>query len=218
MLILASNSPRRKLLLDLTGWEYRLLAAPVDESARPGEPPARYVQRLAEEKARAVLPLIPAAERAQAAILAADTTVALEDEILGKPADAAEAEAMLRRLRDRSHQVYTALYVLRPDDGSISETACTTVRMRAYTDGEIEAYVLSGDPLDKAGAYAIQHAGFHPVQNLQGCYANVMGLPVCQLAGLLRKLGMQPANSIVEACQAALNQPCEVYLQVTDAS
>jgi septum formation protein len=163
------------------------------------------------------VPLLPRDGKAQAMIVAADTTVALGGEILGKPSSPVEAETMLRRLRDRSHQVYTGLFALRPGDGTaVSEVVATDVTMRNFSDEEIETYVLSGDPLDKAGAYAIQHADFHPVQNLQGCYANVMGLPVCHMARMLAKLGLQSRNPIVEACQEALNRPCEMYLQVVD--
>ncbi|OGO35713.1 MAG: septum formation protein Maf [Chloroflexi bacterium RBG_16_57_11] len=215
MLILASNSPRRRQLLDLTGLDYQVLAASVDESVRTDEPPEAYVHRLARQKAQAVATLIPPAERSQAVILAADTAVVLGSNILGKPANAVEAEIMLRRLRNRSHQVYTALCVLTPGDGAcLSELVATDVTIRDYSDEEIQAYIQSGDPLDKAGAYAIQQAAFHPVQNLQGCYANVMGLPVCRLAGMLASLGIQPGNSILAACQAAFDHPCELYSNV----
>jgi septum formation protein len=218
MIILASNSPRRKQLLALTGWDYRVLAAQVDESPRPGEPPVAYVRRLAQEKARAALELLPAAERSQALVIAADTTVVFQGEVLGKPQDAAEAGSMLRRLRDRTHQVYTGLAALRPGDGRLlDEVVLTEVRMRDYSDDEIQAYVHSGDPLDKAGAYAIQHAGFHPVQNLQGCYANVMGLPLCHLVRLLDAFELQPADTLVQACQETLDQPCPVFRQVLAA-
>ena len=203
--------------MDLTGWDYQVLAAPVDESVWPDELPEAYVQRLAWEKAQAVVPLIPQAEKSPAVILAADTTVVLENDILGKPSDAVEAEIMLRRLRDRSHQVNTALCVLKPGIGfALSEVVATQVRMRDYTDGEIRAYIATGDPFDKAGAYAIQHAVFHPVQNLQGCYANVMGLPVCHLVRMMAKLELQPGSSIVQACESALDRPCDVFLQLVD--
>ena len=215
MIILASNSPRRKQLLALTGWDYRVLAARVDESLRPGEPPEDYVRRLAQEKAQAAQELISLAERARVLVIAADTAVVAEGEILGKPGDAAEAWSMLRRLRDRLHQVYTGLAALRPGDGRLlDEVVLTEVRMRNYSDDEIQAYILSGDPLDKAGAYAIQHAEFHPVQNLQGCYANVMGLPLCHLVRMLAEFKLQPPDSIAEACQQTLDQPCQVFLRV----
>jgi MAF protein len=222
MLILASNSPRRKQLLDLTGWDYRIVVPTADEQVRQGEPPDEYVRRLALEKAQAASALLLATDRQQAIILAADTTVVDVDapgspsgEILGKPADPTEAWAMLRRLRGRLHRVYTGLAALRLADGAvINRVVSTDVWMRNYSDAEIERYVASGDPLDKAGAYAIQHAGFQPVQNLQGCYANVMGLPVCHLAQMLAEFGLEPRNSIPLACQEALDRPCQIFHQV----
>ncbi len=209
-LFLASNSPRRKQLLAL-GWSFTHSPAEVDESPLPGEPSAGYVLRLAQDKARAA-----AAESGlDGLFLAADTTVADEDAILGKPADAADARRMLTRLRGRTHQVYTALAVLRSTDGLLLTDRCATdVPMRDYTDVEMEAYIASGDPLDKAGAYAIQHVGFHPVEGLAGCYANVMGLPLCHLARTLRKLGLPTPPDLPAACQAALGYTCPVYEQV----
>lgn len=220
MIILASNSPRRKQLLALTGWDYQVMAAAVDESVRPGEPPHVYVRRLAQEKAQAALGLIPPADRPGLLVLAADTAVVHLGEILGKPGNAAEAGIMLRQLRSRAHQVYTGLAVLRPGNGAVSEeilitdVVVTGVGMRNYNEAEIQAYIASGDPLDKAGAYAIQHVGFHPVQNLQGCYANVMGLPVCCLVPMLAEFGLRSRASIAAACQETLDHPCQVFLQV----
>ena len=209
-LILASNSPRRKQLLALGGWSFTLAPAEVDERPLPDEAAADYVLRLAQEKARAA-----AQSGADGLVLAADTTVVDEGAILGKPADAAEARSMLRQLRGRTHQVYTALAVLRSTDGRLLTDRCVTdVPMRRYSDAEMEAYVGSGDPLDKAGAYAIQHAGFHPVEKLAGCYANVVGLPLCHLARTLRKLDVRPAADIPSACQAALGYRCPVYARV----
>jgi MAF protein len=221
MIILASNSPRRKQLLALTGWDFQVLAATVDESVWPSEPPDAYVRRLAQGKAQATVERIPLTERSGVLVVAADTAVVDRGEILGKPAGAAEAEIMLRRLRGRIHQVYTGLAVLRPGDGAgmkpaiLTDVTMTHVCMRGYNDAEIQTYIASGDPLDKAGAYAIQHADFHPVQNLQGCYANVMGLPVCHLARLLAKFGLQPPPSLAEDCQETLETPCQVFLQVS---
>lgn len=207
-LILASNSPRRRELLALGGWEFRVQAAEVDETPLAGEPAPAYVLRLAHAKARTVgQQLGPGA-----LVVAADTTVVDRGSILGKPVDAADAARMLRRLRGRQHQVYTALALLHTADQRMWETVCfTEVPMRHYQDTEIEAYIASGDPLDKAGAYAIQHAGFHPVDSLQGCYANVMGLPLCHLAHLLRGVGIQPAQPVPPACQAHLAYTCTVY-------
>ena len=210
MILLASNSPRRKQLLALTGWPYRIQPADVDETPLPGEPAEAYVLRLAESKARAA-----AGSAEDGLVLAADTTVVDAGAILGKPNDADQARAMLRQLRGRSHQVLTALAVLQSrTDRLLTDVCVTDVPMRAYTETEIEAYVASGDPLDKAGAYAIQHAGFHPVESLAGCYANVVGLPLCHLARTLRKLGLQPRADLPQACQAALGYQCPVYEQI----
>ena len=206
--VLASNSPRRRELLSLLGWKFQVHAADVDETPLDGEPASAYVQRLAQAKALAVARQLGN----NALILAADTTVSDRDRILGKPASDAEAVSMLRRLRGRRHQVYTALAVVRTADQRTWQATCLTeVPMRRYTEAEIQAYVASGDPLDKAGAYAIQHAGFHPAVSLQGCYANVMGLPLCHLVRLLRQVGIEPVRPVAQACQASLAYACTVY-------
>ena len=177
-LILASSSPRRRQLLTMTGRAFSIQSASIDETPLPEEHPVAYVLRLARQKARASADGVPPGSL----ILAADTTVADEDGLLGKPADPAEAAAMLRRLRGRTHQVYTAVALFEPDSGNLRSEHCRTdVHMRDYSDAEMQVYIDSGDPLDKAGAYAIQHTGFHPVDRIDGCYANVVGLPVCLL-------------------------------------
>ncbi len=204
-LILASNSPRRRLLLGLTGIPFNILVADVDESPLANENPADYVLRLAETKARAV--------RAEAdqVILAADTTVVDGPDILGKPADAAEAVSMLKRLRGHAHQVYTGIALFRKSDGLLLTDLCVTdVTMRAYSDEEIEAYVATGDPLDKAGAYAIQHSGFHPVARMDGCFASVMGLPVCHVILQMRKMDLQPDTGFFAGCETLLEYHCPV--------
>lgn len=218
-LILASNSPRRKKLLASSGWAFTSLAAEVDESPLPGERPLRYVLRLAENKARAV-----ASQAAPGSVvLAADTTVVdchtvngdLQEVILGKPVDTADAEDMLRSLRGRTHQVYTGMAVLQAAGESLFADWCvTSVFMRNYSDQEIREYIGSGDPLDKAGAYAIQHSGFHPVLNLQGCYANVVGLPICHVTRLLERVGIIP-DGVQDAtprltCRSPLPHKCEI--------
>ena len=145
-------------------------------------------------------------------ILASDTVVSLDGEPLGKPRDAADARSMLRRLRGRVHQVYTAITLIDlASDRSITDLACSDVPMRNYTDEEIEVYIASGDPFDKAGAYAIQHTGFHPVENFAQCYANVMGLPLCHVVGALRQLGVEPLNDVPAACQSHLGYVCAVF-------
>jgi septum formation protein len=148
-------------------------------------------------------------------ILACDTVVALEEEILGKPRDASEAIDMLRRLRGRPHTVYSGVTLLEPATGRTStDVAETRLVMRTYTDAEMVAYVASGDPLDKAGAYAIQHPGFHPVARYQGCYANVVGLPLCHLTRCLRVFRIEPPHDVPAACQAHTGRPCPVYATI----
>lgn len=192
-------------LLDL---DFVVMPADVDETTLEGELPQTYVLRLAEEKARAVAETFDA----PAWIIAADTTVVDHGEILGKPADAAEAEQMLRRLRGRAHQVFTALAVSRAKNADLqTDLGASLVPMRNYTDEEMQAYIASGDPFDKAGGYAIQHAGFHPVEDLQSCYANVVGFPLCHLARTLRKMGHAPEADVPRMCQAALGYRCPVY-------
>jgi len=215
MLLLASNSPRRRQLLELGGWSFDVSPAKVDERPRFGEDPRAYVLRIAGSKALAC-----ARPKTDVVILAADTTVVAGERILGKPADEHEAESMLLELRGRTHQVFTALAVLQPSGAEIQTTflltdCCVTdVPMREYSANEMRAYIASGDPLDKAGAYAIQHPGFHPVEKLAGCYANVMGLPLCHLSRTLAKIGLGPKGDIAEACQLALEYDCPVYSQV----
>ena len=211
-LVLASNSPRRKELLSLGGQDYRVLPADVNETPIPGENPREYVARLSVEKASVAAKAIPDEE---AVILAADTTVVFDGHILGKPADAAEARQMLNELRGKDHLVYTALALLRlPEKSLFTDFAETKVPMRDYSDTEIEAYVESGDPLDKAGAYAIQHAGFHPVAHMQGCFANVIGLPLCHLQRSLQKWGISFDTSLSFACQAHLSYNCPVTTSI----
>lgn len=208
-LILASTSPRRRQLLTLTGWEFETRPVSINEDPLPGEPPDRYVLRLAVDKARQA----GSGAGAGQVVLASDTTVADGTLLLGKPADAPEATAMLQRLRDRTHQVYTALALFSPSSGRLLTDLCVSqVPMRSYTDAEIAAYVASGDPLDKAGAYAIQHPGFNPVRDFGGCFASVMGLPLCHLARSVRKMGLPfPIEAVPRACQAALVYACPVF-------
>jgi len=206
-LILASNSPRRKQLLSLGGWPFKVAVADVDESQFNNEVPGDYVLRLAEAKAR------KSAENAtsDSVVVAADTTVVDADEILGKPVDADDAIRMLKRLRGHTHQVYTGLALLRMEDGrTVTDLSVTDVPMREYSDEEIMAYVQTGDPLDKAGAYAIQHPDFHPVENLTGCFASVMGLPLCRLTFLLQQFDISPDSAVELRCQAEIQYDCPV--------
>ncbi len=230
MIVLASNSPRRRELLTWAGWEFLLAPAEIDERVLPGEAPANYVRRLAQDKALQAWRNLDGPVT-DLVVLAADTAVvdSLEngrgDVILGKPADAAQAEAMLRQLRGRSHRVYTGIAVLRPEDrigGSalaenyslVSDVVVTNVPMRNYTDEEMRAYIESGDPLDKAGAYAIQHAGFHPVVRLSGCYANVVGLPLCHISLLLEAMSVATPAGLAQSCQQRFRYDCDIFEQV----
>ena len=205
--ILASNSPRRKELLGLFGQPINIFPADIDESEMVGEVPGDYVKRLAHTKAEVIAKRFPAAPL----IIAADTTVADQDEILGKPVDERDAQRMLKQLRGRKHQVYTAISLVVPAKNQWVEELCLSqVPMRNYQDAEIETYVASGDPLDKAGAYAIQHRGFHPVESFTGCFASVMGLPLCHLARGMTQLGLMPEVKINLACQRYLQYDCPI--------
>lgn len=211
--LLASASPRRRELIKLLGLPVETTAADIDETPLDGEPADDMALRLSQAKARAVLaaPDRPAA----ALVIASDTVVSLDGEPLGKPVDAADARSMLRRLRARVHQVHTALTVIdQTTDRAVMELATSDVQMRAYSDQAIDDYIASGDPFDKAGAYAIQHNGFNPAENFQHCFANVMGLPLCHVMRALRQLGVQPINDVPQACQAHLGYACPVYEKI----
>lgn len=209
ILLLASNSPRRRELIKLTGWPFSIRPANVDESALPGETPADYVVRVAETKAKAVL---GASVFQLGLVLACDTIVVDGTVLLGKPSNKEDARSMLTRLRGRVHQVLSAIVVFHPGSERIERDLCSTdVPMRDYSDAEIDAYIATGDPMDKAGAYAVQHTGFHPVENLRGCYASVMGLPLCHLTRTLKTFDMYPDVDIPTACRSALGYQCPVH-------
>jgi septum formation protein len=218
-LILASNSPRRKQILALGGWLFTVVPVEVNEDPHPEENPRQYVQRTAEDKARSAATSAPAGS----IIIGSDTTVVCtakdgREEILGKPFTPAEAREMLLRLRAASHHVYTGIAVIDRTSGSLISDICDTlVFMRPYSETEIDAYVATGDPMDKAGAYAIQDKKFAPVERLVGCYTNVVGLPLCKIADILRSLGLPPQTGITDECQPEAQKPCSVYQQVLAA-
>jgi len=215
ILILASNSPRRRQLLALAGWTFSVAAANIDETQFPNELPADYVLRLAETKA---LTVAKQAHKDQF-ILAADTTVVDGQDILGKPEDVKEAFSMLTRLRGHIHQVYTGIALLQVGDGLLLKDLCITdVPMRDYSDEEIQAYVQTGDPLDKAGAYGIQHPQFRPVADMSGCYASVMGLPVCHVIRLMRKMDIQPNTDFFLSCETLLEYECPVSSAIVNGA
>ncbi len=207
-LLLASNSPRRKQLLALGNWNFIIAVLDVDETQREGESPKDYVLRLAEAKALAAF------EKAQGqdlVVIGSDTTVVDGDAILAKPTDSKDAARMLYQLRGHTHQVYTGVTLHRIRDGkTLSELCVTDVPMRNYSDEEIATYVQTGDPLDKAGAYAIQHPDFQPVASMRGCYASVMGLPMCHVTRALRKLNIPPLANVPTACRKLLSYECPI--------
>lgn len=187
--ILASASPRRRQLLEQIGDAVWVRPAEVDETPRPGEPAPELVRRLARAKAEAVaraLWSVTPPSGGAAPILAADTVVALPDEILGKPADAADAAAMLHRLSGRMHEVWTGLCLLQLGAPPAEAAEMTRVWFAPLTPAEIAAYVATGEPLDKAGAYGIQGPAARFIPRLEGSYSNVMGLPLHRLRELLR--------------------------------
>jgi septum formation protein len=206
-LVLASNSPRRRQLFALGNWDFTVIVADVDETPLEGETPKEYVIRLAQAKALAIQPRA----ESDAIIIGSDTTVVDGNEILGKPVDEQDAEKMLKQLRGRTHQVYTGVAFLRASDGIMfTELSITDVPMRNYSDEEIRAYIKTGDPMDKAGAYAIQHPDFQPVAFMEGCYAGVMGLPLCHILRALRRFEITPAADVPAACQSLLKYQCPV--------
>jgi MAF protein len=205
-LVLASASPRRRRLFSLLEVPFAAAAADVDEEIKEGESPQEMVCRLSLAKAQAVALSYPGA-----LIVAADTIVVLDGDVLGKPAGEAEAVAMLRRLRGREHTVFSGVTVYSPAAGqTITELAESAVWMRAYTDEQVTRYAATGDPLDKAGAYAIQHPNFSPVERIEGCYASVMGLPLCHLARALTQLGLTLPVDVPQACQGFTGHHCLV--------
>jgi len=183
-LILASASPRRRELLAQAGYTFTVEAADVDESLRPGESPSAYVLRLAEEKARAVL--VRHAEEDSVIVLGADTTVVCDNEILGKPTDAADAKRMLLRLSGRTHQVLTGIAIA-TRTGTLSAIESTNVTFSAIPAAELDLYVATPEPLDKAGAYGIQGYAARWVPRIDGCYFNVMGLPISRTVRLIEE-------------------------------
>ncbi len=218
-LVLASASPRRRQILALLELPYSMTVSPVDEDALTrtyAGPNEGLGQWLAEEKARGALTLPEVAGRL---VITADTTVLLDDAILGKPRDAAHAYELLQTLRARWHRVITgvAAGAIINDEPVMRRSRCVTpVLMRPYSDDEIDAYITSGDPLDKAGAYGIQHPGFQPTERIDGCYLNVVGLPLCTLVKLLAEFDVYPAidRRTPTSCPCAWSTRCLIAHEV----
>ncbi len=208
LLILASQSPRRRELLAQLGIPFEVVVSAIDEQRLPGEPPVEMARRLSREKAWAVSRTL----EHPVLIVAADTIVIDGEDVLGKPRDAEEAAAMLTRLRGHTHTVCTAVSVLDTITGTLrSEAPASPVSMRAYTQQEIADYIATGDPFDKAGGYAIQHQGFHPVESFDHCYANVMGLPICRVARLLQSFDVPLPDHALDSCRVHQTIPCPLF-------
>jgi septum formation protein len=187
MLILASASPRRRELLAQAGFSFQVHPAHINEDLLPNEEPVPYVTRLAREKALAIYHHDAAqnSDLTQLTVLGADTTVFLDNHILGKPEDAADAARMLRLLSGRSHQVATGFAVVTRDRVEAA-AEITTVEFLPLSESEIEEYILSGEPMDKAGAYGIQGRAARWIPRIEGCYFNVVGLPIARVTAALR--------------------------------
>ncbi len=181
MLVLASQSPRRREILERAGIPFVVRPAPVDESRLGGESPDAHVRRLAREKAESV------SASPGEIVLAADTVVVVGDEILGKPSDADDAVRMLRMLSGREHLVLTGV-CLRASSRVIVDVASTRVRFVSVPESEIRDYVAGGEPMDKAGAYAVQGLASRYIDRIEGCYFNVVGLPVALVYQHLRRI------------------------------
>jgi len=190
MLYLASQSPRRRQLLEQVGIRFDTIEVDVPEARAPGEPPADYVSRVAREKAGAGLLKLTGV--ADAVVLGADTEVVLDDEVFGKPVDAAHATAMLRRLAGRSHKAISAVWCVSAgrEERALSVSEVT---FAALSEAAIAAYVASGEPTGRAGAYAIQGSAAAFISRLSGSYSGVMGLPLFETVELLRRFGIGPA-------------------------
>jgi len=186
VLILASGSPRRRALLDLLGVPFRVVPSEVEEKLSPKERPADFVRRLALRKAGEV-----ARDNPDAWTLGADTIVVLDGEVLGKPADEADALAMLVKLSGREHIVYTGVALVHRESG-YAKSGCETTRVtfRAFSAEEAQAYVKTGEPMDKAGAYGAQAVGTLLIEKIEGSYTNVVGLPLTMVIDLLDEAGL----------------------------
>jgi septum formation protein len=197
VLILASSSPRRAELLTAAGIPFEIRPAHIDERVHPGEDAGRYVRRIAEGKAHVVADGAPGR-----AVLAADTAVVVDEQILGKPENASDAMRMLRLLSGRAHQVLTGVCLLAPAEarrhgpaeagpcGTDTRLSCTQVEFAALSPEEIQWYVASGEPVDKAGAYAIQGLASRFVTRIEGSYSNVVGLPVAMVYEMCTRAGI----------------------------
>ena len=211
-IVLGSASPRRSALLREMGIEFKIHGADIDETPFSGESPIDLALRLAKGKAHAVAAASlqqGQIESQPKLIIAADTVVAIGDQLLGKPTGKADARRMLCLLRAQPHQVHSAICILSTvDHRQEARVNTSTVIMRDYSNQEIETYIATGDPMDKAGAYAIQHPGFAPVAELDGCFAGVMGLPLGDLRDLLAEFGIEVSMPVQTICEEYTSLAC----------
>jgi septum formation protein len=195
-IILASSSPRRAEILSDAGIAFEIRAAHIDEAALPGETAQCMVARLAEAKARATTAQLNFGT-SECVVVGADTTVELNGEILGKPRDSAHARKILAKLSGRTHHVLTGIYLLRlPDHAARTAVEISAVTFAPLSEREIDAYAATGEPMGKAGAYAIQGVAGRFIPKIEGCYFNVVGLPLAKLYALLRELGWRDTDFI----------------------
>ena len=211
--VLASQSPRRQTLIGLLGQPFEVVTSDVDESLVQDPDPAVNVVGTARLKAEAVAERLRAQKAAlNTIVVAADTTVALEERMLGKPVDAADARQMLRLLRGRAHDVHTGVVLLDlHTNREISGVNTAVVWMRDYSDVEIEAYIASGDPMDKAGSYAIQAPDFRPAARLDGCFTGVMGLSVCHLLAMFAQLDVKLRPDLTAVAASHQGYACALF-------
>lgn len=213
--ILASKSPRRQMLLRNLVDHFIVIESDVEESDLPGEEPAQYVLRLATEKAKTVEKKIAESSIQDVIIIAADTIVLDDNKLLGKPEDAGDARRILNRLSGKTHRVLSGITVSKPSVSMLStQVVSSDVPMRDFADQEIQEYINSGDPFDKAGAYAIQNDTFNPAPDFSDCYANVMGMPLCHLARLLTEVGLDLDRTVADRCQNSINYQCAIFQSI----
>jgi septum formation protein len=210
--ILASKSPRRQELLRYLVDQFLVVVSDIDELIQSEELPSDFVLRLAHQKAAIAGEKLTGKSDLDLIVIGADTIVVDGQEILGKPKDEADAHRILKQLRNKKHQVLSGIVLYNPKKGQISERLVETeVCMRDYSDQEIQDYIDSGDPFDKAGAYAIQNKSFDPVPEMRDCFANVMGLPLCDLFVMLNQAGLKVNHSVAVTCQESIQYICPVY-------
>lgn len=211
--ILASKSPRRQELLRNLIDQFFVINSEVDETIASGEKPAEFVERLAKEKAIMAGEKVAGSSLNDLFVIGADTIVVDNDEILGKPIDEDDARRILEQLKGKNHFVFSGVALYNPFSKEIeSRVISTEVMMRDYRASEIQAYIDNGDPFDKAGAYAIQNQSFNPVPQMTDCYANVMGLPLCDLYLLMKSMNLEANHQVAENCQVSIQYQCPVYL------